>query len=257
LDLEGVDAHPLVTALRNAHERQKKDTATAKARVAELEAKVTDLPDGFSADEWERLKGVDEEYKKNPGNPDNKKIHEAEVQSVKAMYEQKLANAAKKAEADLAAERAAHSKSKSILRGRVVGDDLTKALIEAGVDKRYLAASKALLEKSVKVIEDDEGTMTAVFETDLGEQTIDQFVPQWAQADTGKHFLTPASGSGSHGSDGVKNASGMGGANPFSKVGWNMTQQGKMYAADQAKADRMAKLAGHAQALGAKLANAK
>jgi hypothetical protein len=256
LDLEGVDSHPMVTALRNAHERQKKDTATAKARVAELEAKGVDVPEDFSAEEWERLKSVDESVKKNPDDPDKKRMHEAEVQSVKAMYEQKLAHAKTKAEADLKAEKEAHAKSKGTLRGRVVGDDLTKALIEANVDKKYLAATKALLEKSVKVIEDGDGTMTAVFETDLGEQPIDQFVPQWAQSDIGKHFLVPASGGGAGGSDGHKSSGNLT-ANPFSKAAWNMTKQAQLVKESHEKADRLAKMAGHSGYAGAKVENAK
>jgi hypothetical protein len=253
-DLEGVDAHPMVTALRNAHERQKAETAKAKARVAELEPKLSTIPEEFSAEEWSRLRAVDEEFKKNPGNPENKKIHEAEVQSVKAMYEQKLVNAAKKAEADLRAERDSHTATKGSLRNRVVNDDLTKALIEAGVDKKYLAATRALLEKSVRVVEED-GKMSAMFETDLGEQEISQFIPQWAQSDAGKHFLIPATGGGALGAD-SRNSTNLAG-NPYAKATWSLTEQGQMVVKDRARADRMARGAGHASAIGAKLENAK
>jgi hypothetical protein len=172
------------------------------------------------------------------------------------MHEQKLANLAKKAEADLKAERDSHVATKSSLRNRVVGDDLTKALVEAGVDKKFLNATRALLEKSVKVIEEG-GKMTAVFETDLGEQPIDQFVPQWAQSDVGKHFLVPATGGGASGSDGKGSVGGSLANNPFAKMSWNMTAQSALYRSDPAKADRLAKSAGHLGAIGAKLVNAK
>jgi len=257
-DLEGVDGHPAVTALKNAHERQKAETAKAKARVAELETKVVDLPDGFTVEELNRLQAVDEEVKKNANDPDKKKIHDAEVQSVKAMYEQKLAQVVKPGEAALKAEREAHAATKASLRARVVGDDLTKALVEAGVDKKYLAATRALLEKSVKVVEEG-GKMAAMFETDLGEQPIEQFVPQWAQSDVGKHFLVPAQGSGAQGSEsgsGRKDSTNLAN-NPYSKAAWNMTNQAQVFKADKAKADRLAKSAGHADALSAKMELAK
>jgi hypothetical protein len=254
-DLDGINDHPAVGALKNAHERQKAETAKAKARVAELETKHVDIPEGFTPEEWSRLQAVDEEYKKNANDPDKKKIHEAEIQSVKAMYEQRITGITRKAEADLAAEKTAHTATKGSLRGRVVGDDLTRALAEAGVDKKFLPAARALLEKSVKVLEEN-GTMSAVFETDLGEQPIGQFIPQWAQSDTGKHFLVPASGGGAQGFDGPKLAAALAN-NPFAKNTWNMTQQALLVKADPAKADRLAKLAGHAAAIGAKQPNAK
>jgi hypothetical protein len=109
----------------------------------------------------------------------------------------------------------------------------------------------------VKVIEDGDGTMTAVFETDLGEQPIDQFVPQWAQSDIGKHFLMPASGGGAGGSDGHKRSSNLT-TNPFSKGAWNMTNQARLIKESPDKADSFAKMAGHSNgAAGAKLENAK
>lgn len=253
LELEGADAHPAVMALRNAHERQKTETAKAKARVAELEAKAVDLPEEFSVEEWTRLKAVDEEYKKNPGNPENKKIHEVEVQNIKAMHEQQIARLKAKSDNDLKAANDAHNVTKEALRSRVVGDDLTKALVEAGIDKKFLRAAKALLEKSVKVVEEN-GTLVATVTTDLTDMPIDQFVPQWAQSDEGKAFVTPATGSGAQGSDGVKNSFT---SNPYAKGTWNMTQQVAIFKQDAAKADRMAKAAGHASAIAARLENAK
>jgi hypothetical protein len=124
------------------------------------------------------------------------------------------------------------------------------------VDKKFLAAAKALLERSVKVHEEN-GTMTAMFETDLGEQPIDQFIPQWAQSDAGKHFLVPAHGGGAAGSDGNRNNAGQFTNNPWAKSSWNMTQQAQVFSKDPGKADRWAKAAGHPQALGAKQADAK
>jgi hypothetical protein len=97
--------------------------------------------------------------------------------------------------------------------------------------------------------------MTAWFETDLGEQPIAQFVPQWAQSDAGKPFIIPASGGGASGGD-SRNSTNLTG-NPWAKGQWNMTQQGQIMIKDPARADRLAKSAGHAAAAGARMENAR
>lgn len=245
-----------VMPLRNAHDRTKADLATAKARVAELEGKP-EVPDDFSADEWTRLKAVDAESKKGD-DPERKRAHEAEVQSIKAMQEQALTRQKTKYEKDLVDEKTAHDKTKASLRTRVVRDDLTKALVESGVDKKFLKGARALLEQSIKV-KGDGGEMQAFVETDLGETPIADFVPQWAQSEEGKLYMTQAKGSDAGGSD--LRGSGKGGgnldANPYAKATWNTTIQAQTWKADAAKAERLAKAAGHAGPLAARFEHAK
>jgi hypothetical protein len=45
--------------------------------------------------------------------------------------------------------------------------------------------------------------------------------------------------------------------NPWSKQHWNLTRQGQIYRQDKAEADRLARAAGHRDALSARIANAK
>ncbi len=45
--------------------------------------------------------------------------------------------------------------------------------------------------------------------------------------------------------------------NPFSKQGWNLTGQAKIFKRDQAEANRLAQAAGHKDALSARFENAK
>jgi hypothetical protein len=45
--------------------------------------------------------------------------------------------------------------------------------------------------------------------------------------------------------------------NPWSKQHWNLTNQVQIYKRDQAEADRLARAAGHKDALSARVANAK
>lgn len=243
-----------VMPLRNAHERTKTELAASKARVTELEGKP-DVPDDFSSDEWTRLKAVDAESKKGD-DPERKRAHEAEVQSIKTMHEQALTRIKVKAEKDLADEKSSHERTKASLRTRVVRDDLTKALVESGVNKQFLKGARALLEQSIKV-KGDGGDMTAFVETDLGETPIADFVPQWAQSEEGKLYMTPAKGSDAAGSDTRKGSGGSLEANPWSKAAWNTTIQAQVWKGDNAKAERLAKAAGHSAPVGAKIENAK
>lgn len=256
LDTEGTDNMSAFAPLKNAHERVKAELIAAKAKLAELETKHVDVPEDFTAEEWLRLKAVDETIKKNPDDPDKRKQHEAEVQSIKAMHEQTIARIKAKSEKELAEEKASHVLTKSSLRARVVGDDLRKALIEAGADKRYLKAASAMLERSIKVKEEN-GNLIAMVETDLGEVPIDQFIPQWANSEEGKNFITQAKGSDAPGSGSGSGSKGSLDANPWAKASWNQTVQGQVLRQDAGKADRLAKVAGHKGAAGARVEDAK
>ena len=46
-------------------------------------------------------------------------------------------------------------------------------------------------------------------------------------------------------------------ANPWSRQHWNLTSQGQIYRQDKAEADRLAKAAGHKDAMSARLKTAK
>lgn len=243
-----------VMPLRNAHDRSKSENATLKAKVAEFEGRP-EVPSDFAIEEWTRLKSVDEEVKKGT-DPENKRAHEAEVQSIKAMHEQALNRTKTKAENDLKAKDALIAKLESALRQRVVWDDLTKALVENGVDKKYLRGARALLERSVKV-RGEGGDMSAYVETDLGETPIIDFVPQWVQSEEGKLYATPARGSDASGSDLRGKGPGSLDSNPWAKASWNATLQAQVWKADAAKADRLAKNAGHRAAVGARVDDAK
>lgn len=255
LDLEAVDSHPGIATLRNAFERVKADLAKNKTDLAEVKAKVEGLPEDFSVDEFTRLKAFETEAKKgDDGDPEKKRAREAEIQSLKNMHTQQLAAITKKVETVTAEKDAVIAKKDETIRKLLVEEGLTKALATAGVKPELAKAAKAMLGRSVKVVESD-GDQAAVVETDMGQVPVEEFVTQWAKSDEGKHFVEPPKGGGAEGSGG-----GGGGSkepNPFGKAHWNMTAQGKLMAADAAKADRLAKAAGHKDAVSAKQADAK
>jgi hypothetical protein len=58
------------------------------------------------------------------------------------------------------------------------------------------------------------------------------------------HWFGPSGGGGANGNRG----GGVGGTNPFTGDNWNMTEQGKLMRSDPAKADQLARAAGHKDA---------
>lgn len=68
------------------------------------------------------------------------------------------------------------------------------------------------------------------------------------------HWFGDSMGGGSRGNGG---GGGGAGTNPFSKAGWNMTAQGAIMNSDPAKAEQLAKTAGHKDAATARKADAK
>jgi hypothetical protein len=67
-----------------------------------------------------------------------------------------------------------------------------------------------------------------------------KYADSWAQTDEGKIYIgTPVGGGGGGGGDLRK-----GERNPWAKETFNMTEQGAIYKADPARAERLAKAAG-------------
>lgn len=249
---DDVTGHPKVTALQNAHERQKQTNAELKTKVSELEAKAVELPEGFSADEWDRLKAFEAEVKeRGEDDPDKKKQHEAEIQSVKKMYDDKIERLKTQMENGFR-ERDGKLKGKdSTIERLVVRDGLAAELAKNGVKKDAIPYVQAKLEKSVKVVDID-GELNAMFETDLGDKPLGEFIAEWVQTDAAKLFVEAPKGGGAPGSGDRSDN----GTNPWSHKSWNATVQGRVFVSDKAKAERLAKAAGHKAAIGARRENA-
>jgi hypothetical protein len=87
------------------------------------------------------------------------------------------------------------------LRGLVVEEGLTAALVKVGVAAPLLPAAKALLEKQGIDMLMDNGRPIAT----VGGKSLQDFVSGWATGDEGKHFVSAAVNSG--GGSGGANAS--------------------------------------------------
>lgn len=122
---------------------------------------------------------------------------------------------------------------------RVIGDAIrgatgkTKGFNPAAMEDALLLGSRALsLDEDGRVVTKD-GLDAETWLSD-----IQQKKPHW--------WLGSVGGGASGGNGG--NAE----PNPYTHDGWNLTQQGVLMKADPAKADRMARAAGHKQAAGAR-----
>lgn len=134
---------------------------------------------------------------------------------------------------------------------RKISDDVRAAAKKAGVTDE--AMDDALrLGRDVFEIREDDGKVVVKEGAEFA-QGIEPSV-LFADLQSKKpHWFGESRGGGSSGNrDTNRNAS-----NPFSKANWNMTAQGQLMSADPAKAEQMAKMAGHKDAATAQQADAK
>ncbi|GEM_PF-773490 len=237
LDIEGIDAHPTVVNLKTAFERVKADKKKLGTDLEAATARLAEVPEDFDAEEWVRLKAE----AGDPDDPDKDKKKDEHLQSQKKVFEQRIANLEAKHAKDLAAKDTEIAERDDVISSVLVEDGLTKALVEAGVAKEYLKASRAMLKPSVKVVRDEDGSRRAIVETDLGEEEIGKYVASWSQSDEGKVFVAKPTGgdaTGSHGRPGDSTT------NPFGKAGWSKTGQARLVRENRAKAEQLAKAAG-------------
>ena len=110
---------------------------------------------------------------------------------------------------------------------------LTQALDAANVKPELRKAAMALLKSNAEV--DDDGNVT------LGDKPLAEAITAWAKSDEGKAFV--ANGSSGGGANGGGKG-GSGDKNPWAKDSFNLTEQGKIYKADPARARELAKAAG-------------
>ncbi|QYW02037.1 scaffolding protein [Stenotrophomonas phage Siara] len=123
---------------------------------------------------------------------------------------------------------------------RVIGDAIRSA---AGKTKGFnpVAMEDALLAGSRALTLDEDGRVVTKDGLDADSWMLDLQAKK-------PHWWLGSVGGGAGG------ANGGGGAepNPYTHEHWNLTEQGKLLKADPAKADRLAKAAGHEKAIGAR-----
>jgi hypothetical protein len=219
LDLEDVDNHPKVRGVVTANRENVKKRDTLKKQVDELTAKLSAIPDDFDPEELATLRA--EVAKMDPAKRDEA------IQKAREAYEAKIAKLEKASADALAAKDVEIGERDGYIDRSVRDAGLKDALLEIGVNPDLLDGALATLRPSVKVVRTDDGNRKAVVETDLGEQTIPQYVKEWAGS-KGKAYIAPATGPGPKGN----NRSTVAGAKTMTRGEWDALQP----------ADRMAKV---------------
>lgn len=241
LDLDNtLTSHTALHSLTTALATLKREKKTLQDRVTNLEAKTAGLPDDFDP---ARYADITAELETLKNDPNRDKDTEQKLQKERERYEQRLRDAEAKRLADLRAKEEEIKERDDLIHATLVDGGLTEALVKSGIAKEFMGATRALLRSSVKVRKGDDGKRHAVVDTDLGEVDIDKFVENWSKSDDGKPFVTPAKGSGSHGSGNGRGSE----INPWSKEAFNMTEQGRIIKSDKDKARRFMKAAGRTQ----------
>lgn len=242
LNIESIDSHPQVVALKNAHERTKAEKTELKKSLDTLQNKVKDVPENFSIDEWNRLltlDGID------PNDPDaakkrKEKADEA-LTNMRRQYETQIENLKTKYNTDIATKDAETQKERELRAADRIELDIDKAMDKSNIDPRFRPAVRALHRSSVKHSIEEDGTIRTFFETNLGEVDPEKFLESWVNTDDGKIYVTVPTGPGGRQSD--NRNSGGSGENPFLASSWNKTKQAGLRS-DTARGTRLAQAAG-------------
>lgn len=241
---DDVRQHPRVKALQVAFERSKEKLTAAQTKLAELEAKVAELPEDFDAEAYavamDELAALKAKKKKGDNDPPD-----PEMARQKALLEQRITALTTKTDGEKAALQKEIDELVKEIERLMADDGLTKALVEAGVEKKLMPGATALLRRSVKVVRDaDTKEWKAFFETDLGETPIKDYVATWAQSDEGSFYIAKAKGGGGNGGDGNRD---LGAQNPWDSSNGkkpNLTAQQNMVKSNPEKARQLATAAG-------------
>jgi hypothetical protein len=226
LVVEGIERHPGAAALKSALDRVRGEKRTLSEKLTAAETRLEGLPEDFDAEAFETLR-TQAEGKEPP------KIEER-LAAQKTQLEAKFAKDREKLEARA-------NKFDGTLRRVMVDDGLTKALLDAGIDKGFLPAAKALLKEKgqIKLVEDDDAIQ--VFADDgVNDRTpLTDYVRSWASLDEGKPFIAKATGGDAKGGDGKRFTD-----NPFDPKNPNRTKQQELIVQNDAKARQMAEAVG-------------
>lgn len=229
LQIDDLEAHPTVRGLKNAHEAVKKKRDEYKTQLEGFEG----LPEDFSIDAYNTLKAAAE-------GKGGDKVDEKQIADIRADERKKVLK-----EVQPQIDRA--SRLDGEVRRRTIDGGLTDALVEAGVSKEFLPAARALLKEKGKIeLVDEDNQFQARIETNLGPQTLGEFVKDWVASPEGKAFAGKPSGGDATGGNNKSMDE-----NPFKapqggKI--NLTKVSNLVKENPEKARQLARAAGIADA---------
>lgn len=145
----------------------------------------------------------------------------------------------------------------------VAGDGIKAHLLKAGCSESYLRAAIALCERQITVSENKDGFLEA---TGPGGLPLSKFAESFMQGEgqvfhvdqvTNRGIEAGADDQQRSANDRRPTGGGSFENNPWSRRTWNNTAQGQIYKADKERANRMARAAGHQDALTARITEAR
>ncbi|MGY2048904.1 hypothetical protein [Methylobacterium sp. JK268] len=245
LEVEGSASQDDVTRLNGALTKERNDHRATKeklrafgdldpARAREIVDRVSELGD------WDEVQGKLHRLDDTNGDQGAAAIEqrvqkeiERRESAIKAPLEREIKQLRERAEG---AERE-RDETQGTLRGRTIADEVRAAAARAKVIDSALDDVLLYGDRIFEIAED--GTV----QTKDGVGVTPGLKPEAWLSDMKErrpHWWPTSQGAGSQGNRGGTG----GGSNPFSAEGWNMTEQGRLFREDPAKAERLAKAAG-------------
>jgi len=182
LDITDFGKHPGAVTLKGSLNKVDKDKKDLETKLNELNAKFGALAEdeGFSVDEWNRLKAGTGE------------TPEA-IKSLQDQHKAAIKTLTDKHTAELTAAQGQITQLDGYINNSLVDNGLKDALLDIGVNPDLLDGAVATLRPKVKVTTNDQQERVAVVETDIGEVPVADFVKDWS-GDKGKPYISTAKG---------------------------------------------------------------
>lgn len=161
---------PDVSTLEKTLEKERTARREADAKVKDLEARYSHLPDDFDAEKYKSL--VDSAN----GSKDLERALKEQRESIEKVHAKDI----EKLHAQL-------SEKDNLVTTHVKNAELRKAMAEANIAKAYMPAVEAMMAQKIKV----EG-----LDVFLDEKPVSVALKEWANSDDGKHFVSAQANSG-------------------------------------------------------------
>lgn len=237
LDVEGIDEHPSVQALKSGHKRSKDERNQYKQQLDGLRRRFGTLAEADDID----LSDVDPE-KLNQLRPyltGESELPSGDITPGKTPEElEKIReNARKPLQRDLDSIKGEAEKWQSLARRTMVDNTLASELARAGVkDPDY---QELLIERFGRKcrIDFDGDKPQLLIDSEYGEVDPKEFVKEWAATEHARKFMDAPrnSGGGANGGSGSAKIK-----NPWSPEHWSMTEQTRIFKQDPSRAQAMA-----------------
>lgn len=232
LDLTDLDGHPDVASLKASHAKLRIDNKALADKVVALEAAATEMPEGFTAEEWQRLKALETAG----GTPDERQ--KEALDALKRMHDERLKNVTATKDRDIIKLQGELDKANLRNKNLTVDTELEKLMDGAMIAAEHRELVRAFMKPKARVKEEGD-KLVIVADNDL-ETPYPDYFDAWSKSDQGRRYVKPAEGGGAPGSRTTGKV-----VNPFKKgEGYSLDEQTKLFRDNPAKARQMAKEAG-------------